>query len=401
MRCSRYDAGTEGHAKPGDRGDVGRGLGRAGPVRAWVILREAWSSAWSALVPTVLITILVGVMCAATLATVGRSAAAEEQVAQRLDSAGSRYLAVADARDAGLLSPGVLAQTQALSTVERAVGTQLPSDVVNAALGAGGQRAPAWPVTGDLADVVDLTAGRWPGPGEALVAEQAQTTLGLEDPVGAVQGALATGPGPDTLQYAIVGSFTPREPFGNYAGGVLIRAEPGATSDTLHVVLADSDDAAATQTAVISLVAPPEPQSIQVTSPVSLAQIQAEVTGDLTTYGRTLLLGLLAAGAALVAVVVLADVLVRRKDLGRRRALGATRTTVVLIVTLRTLIPATLGAALGTATGIWAADRVIAAPPWTFSAAVAVLAVIAALASTLPPALYAATRDPVRVLRTP
>ena len=52
---------------------------------------------------------------------------------------------------------------------------------------------------------------------------------------------------------------------------------------------------------------------------------------------------------------MLADVLVRRKDLGRRRALGATRGAIISLVTLR----------------------------------------------TLGPALYAATRDPVRVLRTP
>lgn len=48
------------------------------------------------------------------------------------------------------------------------------------------------------------------------------------------------------------------------------------------------------------------------------------------------LLGVLGAGALLVAIVVLADVFVRRKDLGRRRALG----TIVALVIARTLLPA-------------------------------------------------------------
>jgi putative ABC transport system permease protein len=99
--------------------------------------------------------------------------------------------------------------------------------------------------------------------------------------------------------------------------------------------------------------------------------------------------------------VVLADVLVRSKDLGRRRALGATRGTIISLVTLRTLGPALLGAALGTGLGIYLTHRLDATPPWQFTTGTATLALLAALAAAIPPALYAATRDPVRVLRTP
>ena len=121
----------------------------------------------------------------------------------------------------------------------------------------------------------------------------------------------------------------------------------------------------------------------------------------MATFGRTLLLGVLGGGALLVAIVTLADVLVRRKDLGRRRALGATRGAILFLVVLRTLAPALLGAALGVAAGLYATSRLGAMPPWPFTLGTATLALLAASVAAIPPALYAATRDPVRVLRTP
>lgn len=70
---------------------------------------------------------------------------------------------------------------------------------------------------------------------------------------------------------------------------------------------------------------------------------------------------------------------------------------------LRTLAPALMGAALGVALGLWVTSRLGAGaiPPWSFTAGTATLALLAAAAAAVPPALYAATRDPVRVLRTP
>ncbi len=252
------------------------------------------------------------------LAAVGRTAAAEEQVAQRLDAAGSRVLVVADTRGGDLIGQAVVDQTRGLSTTERAVGVVVPVDLTNGVVGPGGTRVPAWSIVGDLADVADLTAGRWPGPGEALVSPQAQATLGMDHPVGSVALASTT----EVMDHNVV-----------------------------------ITDPTAAQSTVLTLIDPPSVDAVTVQSPVGPAELQAEVAGDLTTFGRTLLLGVLGAGALLVAIVVLADVLVRRTDLGRRRALGATRATILSLVIARTLLPALLGAAIGTAVRLWAADR--------------------------------------------
>lgn len=363
-----------------------------------MLLRESLATIWATKVPTVLVAFLVAAMCASTLATVGRTAAAEEQVSDRLDAAGSRVLVVTDVNNNNLLPAAVVDQAVGLSTTERAVGTVLPVDVVNGLIGPGGTRTPAWQVVGSLSAVAILTDGRWPGPGEALVSTQAQATLGMDHPVGWVTTTAATT---DPQEYTVVGSFTPRQPFTDYTNGVLVAAQEGAVSDSVHVVVSDARLAQTAQEAVLGLIRPPAVTDITITSPVSLAQLQQEVAGDLGIFGRTLLLGVLAAGALLVAIVVFADVLVRRKDLGRRRALGATRATILALVIARTLIPAVLGGALGVGIGLWVTSRYDVIPPWQFTIGTVTLAVLAALLSAIPPALYAATRDPVRVLRTP
>ena len=148
-------------------------------MRTLVLLREAAATTRAAKVPSTLVALLVAVMCGATLATVGRTADAETEVLARIEAAGSRVLVIHTRPTDALVSPTVVAQIDGLSITERAVGTTLPTDVANAAGGSGGPLVPAWTVVGHLAHTVDLVAGRWPGPGEALVSTAALETLGM------------------------------------------------------------------------------------------------------------------------------------------------------------------------------------------------------------------------------
>ena len=106
---------------------------RLGPL-----FREAIVSAWKARIPSGLVVFIVAAVCATTLVTVGRTAAAEAQVAERMESAGARELRVTDASQE-LLTPTVLHQASGLSVVERAIGFGVTLDVTNAAVGRGGR----------------------------------------------------------------------------------------------------------------------------------------------------------------------------------------------------------------------------------------------------------------------
>ncbi len=361
-----------------------------------VLGREAVATSWANKVPSVLVLLLVAVMVAATLTTVGRTAAAEQQLAQRLDDAGSRILSITDSRARGLIPSSIVAEAGALSVTERAVGTTTATDVVAGPVGRGASRVPAWGIVGDIEDVVTLTAGRKPELGEALVSASAMEVLGFDAPYGWTLDA-AVG---NASEYPIVGEFTPKPPFKQYGEGVVYLAGD-VNSSTLQVLIHESSQAVAAQQAVLGLIAPTDITDLQISSPIGIAELRHQVMGDLGSFGKGLLLGVLAGGALLVAIVVLADVLVRRKDLGRRRALGASRGVIVALVTMRTLFPALVGAAIGIACGSGVASWMGAVPPGDFVIAVAVLAILVAVGSAVPPAVFAATRDPVAVLRTP
>lgn len=149
----------------------------------------------------------------------------------------------------------------------------------------------------------------------------------------------------------------------------------------------------------LTTIAAPRADDLRVEAPTELARLRAGVATELGSYRRALLIGLLAAGAGLTALVVLADTLVRRRDLGRRRALGATRSMLVALVVARTAYAALGGVVLGSVLGTFLTRD--AGLPLEFSVAVSVLTLLAALVAAVGPAAVSAHRDPVLVLRTP
>jgi len=324
----------------------------------------------------------------------GQHRRAEDQVLSRLDTAGSRLLVVTDDQNAGLVTPAVLQVLAGFDTVERVVGVDAPLDVVNTVIGDGGQRVPAWRITGGLEQAVRLTAGRWPRPGEALVAAAAMPRLGFTHPAGAVTDTSGR-------QYDVVGSFTARPPFETFNAGLVIAGDEHTPTRSVHVVVTSVEAARATEALTLLTLAPPDASRITVRSPTALADLQRAVQGDLGDYGRDLLALTLGGGAFLIAVVVLAEVLLRRRDLGRRRALGASRRDVATLVLLRTIAAAIPGALTGTAAGVAAAAAWADQPPADFTAATATLTILVAATVAVAPAVLAARRDPVGVLRTP
>jgi putative ABC transport system permease protein len=362
-------------------------------VRWRTLLREASVSTLTRWVPAVMVAVLCASMCATTLVTVGRTASAETQVLARLDEAGSRQLVLGDRQGAGLLTPSIVRAADALGTVERAVGLIAPRDVRSGTVGAGGAPVPAWGLVGAVEHAVTLRSGRAPASGEALVAENALDRLGLDGPA----GYLVTG----ETEYPVVGTYTAREPFTDLDAGAVAIPAVGTPARNLHVVARSAADVGVTQALTLQIVAAPQPDDLSVQSATGLAELQGQVAGDLGTFGRHLLLLILGVGAALTAVVVLADVLLRRTDLGRRRALGASRQALVSLVLIRTLIAATAGVLVGTAVGLGIGARWAMSPPWSFAAGTAVLTLLVAVFAAIGPAAIAATRDPVQVLRTP
>lgn len=361
-------------------------------MRLGVLAREALASAVAARVATALVLLVTAAMCVVVLLTSGQAQANRQEVQRRLASDSSRVLTVSPVGESFFINRATIETVRRLSSSEVTLGLGTPTDAYNAALGPGAPLVPMWDVAGDLPGAVTLTDGRLPAPGEAIISEKAQSQFAMAGPVGAAE--TATG-----RQAPIVGVFRPVDAFPNLGEGVLVAVADDAQRSygSLRVLADSTATTAATQQAVLAILAPPDPSRIQVDSPISAARTALDLDQQLATYTRTLLATVLGIGAFFVGAVVLADVLIRSRDLGRRRTLGITRTDLVLLVTARTALAAATGALVACVTaGLAMAGTV----PAQTVAATGILAVVATILAAVPPAVFAARRDPVRVMRT-
>mgnify|MGYP006879734214 CR=1 FL=1 len=148
--------------------------------------------------------------------------------------------------------------------------------------------------------------------------------------------------------WAVVGAFTAEEPFSDLTDYALA-APTGAdhvSFQAVRVLAPDVSSVRARQTAVLAVVDPAE-NDVRVQTASALSEQNRAVTGQLAGLGRSLLVLILGAGTG--------DAVL----LSQGNGLGL-----------------------------------------DFVSAVAVLAALTAVAASLPPATFAAFRDPVRVMRT-
>lgn len=371
----------------------GRAIGAVrSPMTIGAMVKETAGSLRGQKVAVAMIGLLVAAMCATVVISTGRAEAAQRQVAARVEAAGSRQLIITDQTGGPLASSAAVTVLAGATGVEAAAGIGTARDVTNGEVGPGGTLVTAWPILGNLADVGHLTRGRWPQPGEALASDAALRSLGLDAPVGWVIDKTGN-------QHAVVGSYTPQPGFDDL-DGILI-AHTADTTPTLRVIVTDAGVASGVQSLALSVLDPPNPSDLRVTSPTALAALEQLVSGDLGAYARTLTAITLGSATLLIAIVVLSQVLLQRRDIGRRRALGAPRWAVITLIIGQAATPALVGAILGTGIALIIGARTGATTTITLATGAIILGVLAAAIAAILPATIAAWRDPVRVLRTP
>jgi len=367
-----------------------------GSAHRLALIKEGFAMVRSNVVASALIATIVALISGAVLATTGQTAAQEAAVLSTIDDAGTRTITIREGSGGPGFDRDALPRILALSDVESAIGLGQTFDVRNEARRGGGAPVPTRVVFGGPnADLV-VTQGRWPLPGEAAVGDGAMPRLGLEVPSGSV-GSVEFEP------VAVVGSFRGAGPFANLANGVLVGAAPEDTTMRLVVVVASApEEVAGLAAAVVEVLSPDDRLSLRIETSEQLANVRQAVQGELGRFSRELIVFVLAGGLALTTVTVLSAVTLRKRDFGRRRVLGASRSAIVVLVLTQTAVSAVVGSAVGTVAGLAIVRQVAeAVPPWSFVVGVGTLALLAALVAAMLPALLAARRDPVRVLRVP
>jgi len=340
--------------------------------------------------------LIVAAVCGVILSTTGQSVQAERQVLARIDDAGTRSVIITDTNGSAWIHASAVDRIGRLSGVEWAIGLG-PAVDVHAAGIPGGNPAAVRAVYGTLP--VEVTTSGWDQtPGTVLVGPVAQTTLGLEVPAGGV----ATS---DNVDYAVVGWFNATDPLG-FLNRSLIAAPDSGDVDpiirAIYVLTRQPEDVAAVADAVVGIVDPEDPTAVGIQTSETIVEIRKAVQGELGRYSRRLVTVILAVGLILVGLNIYGSVTTARRDYGRRRALGASRPDIITLVTTQTVTVALIGALTGSVAGgavIW---KLTGTPPdLSFTTAIATLAILTAGIAAIPPAVIAAWRDPVSILRVP
>lgn len=369
------------------------------------LLVEAWSALRARPLATATPGLVIGLVCLVTVATTGRTAATEEQVLSTVDSLGTRLVTVTDSTGSARIAPDVVDVVRAVDGVAWAFALGPAQDASLPGVGATRTGTPvtARALLGDLPPEVGLTAGRGARAGEAVAGDRAATGLGLDDGVGAADVTGATVP--------VVGTFAAPEQLGVLADSVLIRADaPGSARGSagvptvryVYLRVTDGYDVQAVADLVTAVVPAGAPSAVDVEVAQGALDLREVLSGTLGASSRQLMVTVLAVGLLLVVVTTSAGVAGRRRDLGRQRALGASRSAIVALVVLQGAVAGAVGAVAGTGAGtllvLVTSGRVL---PGEFAAGVVVLSLVVGVVGAVPPAVIAARRDPVRILRVP
>lgn len=338
--------------------------------------------------------IMIAGMCAAVLLTNGRAVASEEAVLASIDDAGTRTIVVRADPDSGV-TPDIV---QHLASVEGVswIGAFGPAaDVSNLAF-PGGTRVPVrdlWSADFRPLGVVPKT-GTDP---TVWLSRPSLNALGMTTAAGAVQTL-------DGRVYGVAGGLHRPDYLSFLDPLAVVRRDIGESGQVaVVVVLAARPTLVAPLTAVVrSALSDVDPATVKIETSRELAELRALVGGQLGDSGRSLVLLVFCVTAILVGAMQFGLVMFRRKDFGRRRALGASQRLIVALLLLQTATVAACGSILGSLVALVTLSVIgDPLPTMVYVLALSILAVFIGALAGLLPAVVAAWRDPIRELRVP
>ena len=363
--------------------------------RGRAVAREALATARASPVASILTMFTVAAMVFAVFVTTGRAVGAEERVLASISSMESRAIVIRADPEAGVTTD-VLVRLQGTDGIEWAGAFSTAEDARNTR-NPEGTRVPVRHLHSTNLDVLGL--GPATSPSDVVFASSAALEqFGLPDIAGAVITSDGKVLGVGGRMWT-PGFLTAFEPLAVVPHDVPAQPEPVA----VLVVIASS----AALVPVIAefartVVGSHDPSRIVVQTSTSLTAMKELVEGQLNTYSRGLVLGLLGLNGVAVALILFGLVMMRRKDFGRRRALGASRQLIVELLLTQTGALAATGVACGlaAATGslLLSGDPL---PGVELCIALGVVAWSTTVVSALVPAIVASQRDPIHELRVP
>ncbi|WP_354512584.1 FtsX-like permease family protein [Paenarthrobacter sp. 4246] len=350
-------------------------------------------------ITSTMLTVVMAGMCMAVLLTAGRTAGVEQEVLKSIDSAGTRSVIIRGDPDSGL-NASVLTRIKSLEGVEWAGAFSSAVDARNAQILDGNPVPVRELFTTDLR-YLGLDSA-WAVEDTAFASSDAVAHLGMVEASGgllAVEASRAYGLGgnmrvPDFLEFMEPLVLVPGSP----------EDERWRTSPVglLVVVAKRADLVVPVAATVAALLGVEDINKVSLETSEQLAALQSVVQQRLSSYSNGLVMGIFLVTAVLVAAVFSTLVLIKRKEFGRRRALGATRTFISNLLICQSAVMSLAGSVLGSVVSAFVLSLDGAPqPPIKFYCALVVIALLLGAFAVMLPAVIASYRDPVRELRVP
>ena len=369
-----------------------------GHPRMLALVRDSWANVRARPGSSAATAAVIALICLVTLATTGRTAATENQVISTVDSLGTRMITVIDNNGEAGIDASVVEILAGVEGVEWvfALGPADDATLPGMASARTGVPVSARTYMGELPVEVGQVLGRPARPGEAVAGVEAANQLGLD--LGA--GTAST----KSAQIPVVGTFEATGPLAALNGMVLVNDTSGARRTVRYVYVrsAASYDVQGVAELIQALVPAQQPNQVEVEVADGALQLRSVLSGTLGQSSRQLMATVLGVGLVLVWITLTGAVNSRRRDFGRQRALGASRSAIVTMVLAQAAIAGAIGVVLGTAGGLAATWAIAGALPRTaFILGLMGLSLLVTILGAMGPAIVASRRDPVRILRVP
>jgi len=376
-------------------------LHRLRGIRLTVLWQLAWEASSRRRARSAVAIVVVALAVAVVVGTTGRTDARRRSLLARLEDPAARLIRVVDRGGQASLTPDTLETIRSVGSVSWALGLS-PAGPLGRNPSSGdprrgyareavGTRLYWGPLLGG--PLIHLTAGREAAAGEAIAGDRAADTLGLADRLGTVddesRGAVA-----------VVGSASAISPVENLEAYVFIRGdeEEGPITEVLILVRSASEVEPLVER--LPSLLPAGGESVGVDRAAALLGIREELAADLDGLNAAILFGSVAFCALMTAAILYGAVEARRREFGIRRAQGASRSTIASLVIFEAFLLSSVGALAG---GIAGAVVVVlqtgVVPDPLLAAAVGTIVCLSAVAGSIAPALGAALRQPLYVLR--
>lgn len=364
----------------------------------WLLCREVTASIWAQRIFSLVTFLIVFGSTVAIMSTNGRAVASEAAVLESFSAEDTRTITVDVVKPEGRLTTRHVDHLAALPETTTVLGFGPTYDYRAAANPAGNQLA-VRQVYGYI-DKQPVTEMAMNG---ALLSKESFASVGL--PLG--RGSLAAPDHTDLLVDGVLSTPSFLESYEPLAITPLATGrfmEPGIPANVSTIrILCDSPSSVALVTQLAQqLTSHNDPGSVQVSTTEELAALQGAVAGTLSAQSHGLLMGVIAASLGAICVNVWGLAIARRKDYGRRRALGASRTMVTALIVSQVGAIALAGISAGIAgTNVWFVLQQMALPTTAYCISLALVITVGAMFAALVPAVVASTRDLINELRVP